>query len=287
VQRAHALEDGGGRELAYVKMSRAKERSTVYVAADSPEQALDDLRRSWAHSRRIGWAIDRAEMDHDPPAVSAAKAADGTVPAALRHARLVAEREALARVIPTDPAFAHSNAEARVRRLELELDNLERAEGSGVWAQTPVGDAAIAWRRAVSEQRSCLARSEHAGFRERRQLCRRAERAAEREGPLREAFERLAAPERGRLKAELPEARKLMRELQGQFAAHCHFQVAHPEALRRLDHLDLEIEYAAYEMDIERAGVDGIVAERPQLPDPARGLEHDSRLLDRGIDLGR
>ena len=35
VGRAHVLEDGGGRELAYVKMSRARECSTVYVVADS------------------------------------------------------------------------------------------------------------------------------------------------------------------------------------------------------------------------------------------------------------
>ena len=46
VARAHALEDGGGRELAYVKMSRARERSTVYVVADSLEQATEDLSRS-------------------------------------------------------------------------------------------------------------------------------------------------------------------------------------------------------------------------------------------------
>jgi ATP-dependent exoDNAse (exonuclease V) alpha subunit len=39
VQRAHALEDGGGRELAYVKMTRAKDRSTVYVVADDIDQA--------------------------------------------------------------------------------------------------------------------------------------------------------------------------------------------------------------------------------------------------------
>ncbi|MGH9230163.1 MAG: hypothetical protein ACRD07_15825 [Acidimicrobiales bacterium] len=43
VDRAHALEDGGGRGLAYVKMSRAKEHTTVYVVADSLEQATEDL----------------------------------------------------------------------------------------------------------------------------------------------------------------------------------------------------------------------------------------------------
>src|SRR3712207_9320915 len=63
VSRAHVLEDGGGRELAYVKMSRARERSTVYVVADSIEQATEDLAWSWAHSRRVGWAIDRGALE--------------------------------------------------------------------------------------------------------------------------------------------------------------------------------------------------------------------------------
>ena len=41
--RAHVYEDGGGRELAYVAMSRAKEHTHVYVAADdlgSPAKIL-------------------------------------------------------------------------------------------------------------------------------------------------------------------------------------------------------------------------------------------------------
>ena len=47
LELAHAVEDGGSRELAYVKMSRAKERSTVDAVADSIEQAKEDLRRDW------------------------------------------------------------------------------------------------------------------------------------------------------------------------------------------------------------------------------------------------
>lgn len=58
MEGAHALEDGGGRELAYVKMSRTKERSTVYVVADSLEQANEDLRRDWGTDQRLGWVID-------------------------------------------------------------------------------------------------------------------------------------------------------------------------------------------------------------------------------------
>jgi len=52
------LEDGGGRELAYVSMSRARERSTVYAIADGVDQAVDDLKRDWPQQRRQRWAID-------------------------------------------------------------------------------------------------------------------------------------------------------------------------------------------------------------------------------------
>lgn len=114
VERAHVLEDGGGRELAYVKMSRAKEHTTVYDVADSVEQAVEDLGKSWAHSRRIGWAIEWGVPANDAPA----PAAEVALSARLRHARLVAEREALAAGIPADPGFAYREAEGRVRRLE-------------------------------------------------------------------------------------------------------------------------------------------------------------------------
>ncbi len=100
VARAHVLEDGGGRELAYVKMSRARERTTLYPVADSPEQATDDLGRSWSHSRRIGWAIDAGTPTREP---EKDRTLEPLEPARLRHARLVAERAALAAVIPADP----------------------------------------------------------------------------------------------------------------------------------------------------------------------------------------
>ncbi|MDQ4133019.1 MAG: ribbon-helix-helix domain-containing protein [Actinomycetota bacterium] len=53
--------------MAYVKVSRAKERTTVYAVADSVEQAAEDLRRSWTQERRIGYAIDQ---DNPSPSVA-------------------------------------------------------------------------------------------------------------------------------------------------------------------------------------------------------------------------
>jgi hypothetical protein len=286
VGRAHALEDGGGRELAYVKMSRARERTTLYAVADDLEQAVEDLRRCWSASRRIGWAIDRGVPSRDLPAVAAAKALDHTDAAHVRRARLVAERQALAAVIPPDRGFAFHRAEARVRQLTHRLEALDKADGWGELRGTPVGEAAIAWKQALGEWRGCLAQAEHAGLRERHQLRRRAAQAAEREGPLRDAFQALAAPERDRIRAELPDASRELKKLAGQQMGHRHFQIAHPEALRRLDRLDAEIATAAWEMDVDRQRLDGIPAQRPDQPALTRGMQREAPMMDRGIDLG-
>lgn len=122
--------------------------------------------------------------------------------------------------------------------------DLDTANGWGHWKGTAVGEAVIAWGKALGEWRSCMARAEHYGWRERHRLHRRADRDAEREGPLRERFEALATPERARLQAELPEAKKLHDDLHGRHAGHLHYEVARPEALRRLDLLDHQIDAA-------------------------------------------
>src|SRR5439155_22948751 len=55
VDLAHRLEDGGGRELAYVALSRARHRTTVHLAADTPDQAIEQLRDLWSRERRPRW----------------------------------------------------------------------------------------------------------------------------------------------------------------------------------------------------------------------------------------
>jgi hypothetical protein len=58
--RAHLFADGGGRELAYVAMSRARESTHVWTVADDLPQGLDDLRRDWSTTRTPTWALDTA-----------------------------------------------------------------------------------------------------------------------------------------------------------------------------------------------------------------------------------
>ena len=282
VERVHVLEDGGGRELAYVKMSRAKEHTTLHVVADSVEQAVEDLARSWRHSRRIGWAIDAGTPLSDNVVTEVAS----DVSASLRHARLVAEREALGSALPTDPGFGYDRAQRRVQRLEDELRDLERGSGWGVWRDTPVGDAARALSQAVEQHRTWKARAQGRGLLERRQLRNQAERALEREPALRDAFERLANVERARIAVELPAAKRELADLGDQRRAHWHWESEHPEAYRRLDRIEREIEGAAFELDVNRQELDGVAAELPQHLRPGRHLEPDGRELEWGLDIG-
>ncbi len=58
VDRAHVLADGGGRELAYVAMSRARGTSHIYVVADQVDQAAEDLTAEWRREARQRWVLD-------------------------------------------------------------------------------------------------------------------------------------------------------------------------------------------------------------------------------------
>ena len=111
VDRAHIYADGGGRELAYVAMSRARDTSHVHLAAEDHDQALDDLQREWSVDRRQRWVLDIDEPadDNRTRRPSLARRTDNT----LRLARLRSEREAVRAVAP--------DAHDRLRALDLQL----------------------------------------------------------------------------------------------------------------------------------------------------------------------
>lgn len=111
VDRAHVFADGGGRELAYVAMSRARDTSHFYVVADDVDQAVEDLAVEWSADRRQRWVLDVDEPAVDDLArrPSLARRTEST----LRLARLRAEREAVQAMAP--------EAETRLRSLDLQL----------------------------------------------------------------------------------------------------------------------------------------------------------------------
>jgi conjugative relaxase-like TrwC/TraI family protein len=67
IARAHLFADGGGRELAYVAMSRAREATHVWALADNTGQAVEDLSRDWDNRRNPTWAIDLATGQPEQP----------------------------------------------------------------------------------------------------------------------------------------------------------------------------------------------------------------------------
>ncbi|MDQ6725789.1 MAG: AAA family ATPase [Actinomycetota bacterium] len=117
VRTAHSLEDGGGRELAYTKMSRAWEKACVYTVADSLDQAVEDLARDWRSERRQRWAIDTGDPGTEADASAAAKAS-APMSETLRLARLQAERDAVAAAIPADPGPEIAATQRRLARAE-------------------------------------------------------------------------------------------------------------------------------------------------------------------------
>jgi len=132
VDASHLFADGGGRELGYVAMSRARHSSYVHVVADSVDQAVEDLVRDWSSERRQSWAIDTGQPDlagRGPLAVEADPAAPPDLRATLGRGRLTAERDALVAALraepPTEPqaALQHLKVlDGHIRRLNRHLE---------------------------------------------------------------------------------------------------------------------------------------------------------------------
>lgn len=104
VETAHLYAHGGGRELAYVAMSRARICTKVHIVADNPEQAAADLATEWAVDRRQPWTldVDTPARPGDKPRPDLA----GRIDDRLREARIRAERVALAAIAGREPRAA-------------------------------------------------------------------------------------------------------------------------------------------------------------------------------------
>ncbi|MGH9281477.1 MAG: AAA family ATPase, partial [Acidimicrobiales bacterium] len=240
VETAHRYEDGGGRELAYVGMSRARRSSHVYVVADDLDQAVEDLVRDWSAERRPRWAIDTGTPA--PGLMPGHPAASIPPDSALRLARLRAEREAVAAAIPPDPRPLLCSLESRLA--DLRQATLDLEAGHGRYAKTPEGETARALAEAQRGhcQAEDFARMDGMNWRSRR-YWRRSERewAAEK-ATAQERFERTAGPEMERLERKIGVLEDGRAELMGQVEERDEWLSTHPEAARRLERLDFEID---------------------------------------------
>jgi hypothetical protein len=112
VDVTYALEDGGGRELAYVALSRSRGESHVHVVAPDLSQATSRLAWAWEDERRESWAIGN-ETEKS-------------------LVELSAERVQLSRSVPPD--LSHQLDDVRRRSSALERDIADLYSGTGRWA---------------------------------------------------------------------------------------------------------------------------------------------------------
>jgi ATP-dependent exoDNAse (exonuclease V) alpha subunit len=66
--RAHFIAEGGGRELAYVALSRARHHTTVWTTADDHDQAIEQLTHDWTHTLAQDWVslVHKPEPERSP-----------------------------------------------------------------------------------------------------------------------------------------------------------------------------------------------------------------------------
>lgn len=273
---AHLLADGGGRELGYVGMSRARQSSLVHVVADDVDTAVEDLARDWSAERRQTWAIDSGTPATTPLAVEAELAAPAAMRTALRRARLLAERDAVAAAVPSDPGFELRRAEHQLRQAREDRFDLEH--GRGRWAGTDAGQAARDLVEAQHKRRQAteFAAMPDMGWRMKRTWRAGAKAWAEREQVLQQRWDEIGGPVLAGVDADIAGIEQRVETLRGDDAHRHNWLAEHPEAGRRLDRIDRDLETLR---TVER--LDQHVARAME-----RGLDRGIEPPGRGIELG-
>jgi hypothetical protein len=257
VDVTYALEDGGGRELAYVAMSRARGESHVHIVAPGLSQAASRLVRAWEEERRQSWAIgNEAESS---------------------LGELYAEHMRLSRSVPPD--LSRQLHHVRHQNQAVERDIADLYDGTGRWAHTSAGEAARAVRGAALERQRAeqLLENPDLGRWSRHKARRALAAAGDRFDKALVAWEDAAGSYATRLEAERGRLGSEAARLEQVRTSREQFFARHPEVPSRLAELDRVIERAE---DNERQRSWELVKEREH----ARrlGIDHD---LDRGYGM--
>jgi hypothetical protein len=203
--RAHLFADGGGRELPYVAMSRARESTHVWTVADDLPQGMDDLRRDWSTTRTPAWALDTSipqptgltrEHCHALPSDQQARVA------AILHAETALAGDAGVGIGLPDRAATLGQAEAvlaQARQARQDLDT-----GRGVWQTTEAGQAVRDLSRARQARRQAELAADHgARWRDRHAARKEAALWADRELDAEQRWEAHVAPVISRLDQDI------------------------------------------------------------------------------------
>jgi conjugative relaxase-like TrwC/TraI family protein len=234
--RTHYLAEGGGRELAYVAMSRARGPSIVHAVADNLGQAIEDITHDWSLDRNQQWISRTATAaGFDPTIRTLSEDPDA------RRARLLAELARLERHAPPDVTADLATARADLDRVRRSRDDLVR--GVGHWQHSPAGRAA----RDLNQARRQRQHAEHwmhlphLGRRERHRWRRVAQSAARTEDQAERDWIAHGQPAVDNLDRRITTAERRVAELETDARFRQRWLAQHPELDRRLQHVQREL----------------------------------------------
>jgi hypothetical protein len=261
VGRAHLFADGGGRELAYVAMSRARESTHIWTVADNPAQATEDLRRDWETRRSPNWAIDLIPLplDKHQRALDPNEQDQRARQCALMAARdqYVHGAAAGVRAPNFDQAVQAARAELR-QALDAKAD-LER--GAGVYLGTEAGRAVVDLQEAIAARQRAEYNARHAsGWREGRAVSKELVLSAERESHVQRRYQHHVVPEAARLDKTIEICRSALQGVEAKRDAYRQAERAVASFASRSSYSHSKL---AKHLTLRRNQIDGI-------PDPAQ-----------------
>jgi AAA domain/TrwC relaxase len=255
----YALEDGGGRELAYVAMSRARGESHVHVVAPDVRHAARRLAWAWGQERRQRWARGQSPEE--------------------RLARLYHERQELRATVPPDRSADLDEARRQLRAVEQDAADLRA--GTGRRAQSAPGvaarnlyQAALGYQRASRdlEAGGLGPWGRHKARRQLREVTARFDQA-------KQAWEELGRPHADQLEAARAQLTGQAHELEQAQQTREAFLAKHPDVPQRLADLGRAIEH---ERVLQRRQSDEHMVQREQARHVGIWRAPDTGL---GIDL--
>ena len=241
VDTTHALENGGGRELAYVAMSRARGESHVHMVAPDIRHAARRLAWAWGQERRQRWAQGQSPEE--------------------RLARLYHERQELRGLLPPDRSADLGQVRTQLRAVEQDVAELHA--GTGRWAGAAPGvaarnlhEAAVAYQRASQDLEAGELRpwGRHKARRQLREASAGFDQA-------KQVWEQHGRPYADQLAATRVQLTRQADELEQAQQAREAFLAKHPDVPRRLAVLGRAIEQ---EQEVQRGQTYGRILQREQ-----------------------
>ena len=268
VSRAHLFADGGGRELAYVAMSRARQSTHIWTVADDSAQAGEDLRRDWQDRRSPTWAIDLASPGWDVPAERLdPKQREHRA----RHIALLAAKASITRRAATgirapQLAEAVTAAQADVREALDARADLQR--GSGRYQHSDAGRAVRDLEEARAARQQTEDDTRHAPrWRQRRAASTEHALRPEREADALDRYRLHVAPEIARVDRTIANCRAALHQLETRSEQ---YRQAEAAVAALTDSSSRDVTRLSAHLTVYRNDIDGLPQPAPR---PARGLD--------------